>query len=179
VAFLSGCQAEPQFLVFFEKLHIEIAAGINLSIGQVGRLMDKFHKFFSGLKNWQDNIPIKARENGYIETALGRRRYLEKILGEDKVDNQIKNFSIQGTAADGFKTALCLVDQKFQELRLDAHLVLTMHDEVVVEAREDVVEEAWRIIEDCLMEAFKEIVPEMAFELDMRIADSWGIDLSD
>jgi DNA polymerase I len=174
VAFLSGCQAEPQFLVFFEKLHIEIAAGIKLSIGQVGRLMDKFHEFFSGLKNWQDNIPIKARENGYIKTALGRRRYLEKILGEDKVDNQIKNFPIQGTAADGFKTALCLVDQKFRELRLDAHLVLTMHDEVVVEVKAEVAEALRVIVEDCMMEAFKEMVPEMPFELDMRIADSWS-----
>jgi hypothetical protein len=143
------------------------------------RLVDKFHEFFSGLKNWQDSIPIKAKENGYVETALGRRRYLEKILGEDKVDNQIRNFPIQGTASDGFKTALCQLDRKFQELELDAHLVLTVHDEIVVEVREDVVEEAWEMIEDCLKNVFKEIVPEMAFELDMRIADSWGTYLPD
>jgi DNA polymerase I-like protein with 3'-5' exonuclease and polymerase domains len=151
-----------------------MAAGINLSLGQVGRLIDKFHDFFLGLKNWQDSILIKAKEDGYVESALGRRRYLEKILGEDKVDNQIRNFPIQGTASDGFKGALCELDRKFQELGLDAHLVLTVHDEILVEVKDDEVEEVQGIIEDCLKNAFKEIIPEMPFELDMRIADSWG-----
>jgi DNA polymerase I len=136
--------------------------------------MDKFHEFFSGLKNWQDSVPIKAKENGCVESALGRRRYLEKILGEAKIDNQIRNFPVRGTASDGFKMALCKLDRKFKELELDAHLVLTVHDEILVKAREDDVEEVRAVIEDCLKNAFKKIVPERPFDLDMRIADSWG-----
>jgi DNA polymerase I len=88
--------------------------------------------------------------------------------------NKIKNFPIQGTAADSFKIALCRLDEKFKALRLDAHLVLTLHDEIVVETREDVAEPVQGIIEKCLMDAFKKIIPHMPFELDMRIADAWG-----
>ena len=151
-----------------------MAVGINLSLGQVGRLIDKFHELFSELKNWQDEVPIKAKENGYVGTALGRRRYLEKILGEERIDNQIRNFPIQGTASDGFKTALCQLDRKFLELGLDAHIVLTVHDEILVEVKEDKIEEVQAVIEDCLKNAFKELVPGMPFELDMKIANSWG-----
>jgi DNA polymerase I len=100
------------------------------------------------------------------------------IIRGVEVDNQIKNFPIQGTAADGFKRGLCMLDRKFQELGLDAHLVLTMHDEIVVEVKGDEAEEVWGVIEECLKNAFKEMVPGMPFELDMRVADAWGTDLS-
>ena len=112
-----------------------------------------------------------------METALGRRRYLEKILGEPKIDNQIRNFPIQGTASDGFKTALCELDRKFRELGLNAHLILTVHDEILVEVKEDDVEEVQAVIDECLRYGFKELAPNMPFELDMRISDSWGNDL--
>jgi DNA polymerase I-like protein with 3'-5' exonuclease and polymerase domains len=78
----------------------------------------------------------------------------------------------------GLKTALCQLDRRFQEIGLDARLVLTLFDEIVVEVKEEVVEEVDGIIEECLKGAFMEITPNMPFELDMRIADSWGIDLS-
>jgi DNA polymerase I len=131
--------------------------------------------YFSEPNNWQDNVLIKAvNEDGYVETALSRRRYPERIIKEPKVDNQIKNFPIQGTAADGFKTALCQLDRKFQKLGLAAHLVLTMYDEVVVEVKVETTEVVRVIVEDCMMEAFRELVPGIPFELDMRIADSWS-----
>jgi DNA polymerase I-like protein with 3'-5' exonuclease and polymerase domains len=59
-------------------------------------------------------------------------------------------------------------------LGFNAHLVLTLYDEIVVEVKEEVGEKAPGIIEDCLKNAFKEMVPDMAFELDMKIEDSWG-----
>ena len=88
--------------------------------------------------------------------------------------NKIKNFPIQGTASDGFKLALCELDRRFREFGLDAHLVFTLYDEILVEVNEDEGEEVQGIIGDCLKNAFEELVPEMPFELDMRIADSWG-----
>jgi DNA polymerase-1 len=113
-------------------------------------------------------------DDGYAKTALGRRRYLEKFIRDPGAENKIRNFPIQGTVSVGFKKALCQMDREFRKLGLDAHLVMTLYDEIVVEVREEVVEEMQGIIEECLMDAFKEIVPNMPFELDMRIADSWG-----
>ena len=113
--------------------------------------------------DWQNQVATRTRSVSYTQTALGRRRYFEKILGETNSWNKIKNFPIQGTASDGFKTALCELDQKFRELGLDAHLVLTVHDEILVEVKEGEVEEVQAVIEDCLGDAFKEMVPEMPF----------------
>jgi DNA polymerase I-like protein with 3'-5' exonuclease and polymerase domains len=59
-------------------------------------------------------------------------------------------------------------------LGLDAHLVLTPHDEIVVETRDELAENVVGIIEECLKEAYMGIVPEMPFELTMRIAAAWG-----
>jgi DNA polymerase I-like protein with 3'-5' exonuclease and polymerase domains len=57
---------------------------------------------------------------------------------------------------------------------LDAHLVLTLHDEIVVEAREDVAGQVSELVAEGLKESFMGIIPGMPFELDMRIAEAWG-----
>lgn len=82
----------------------------------------------------------EALTSGYAKTALGRRRYLDQVIGKSNSGNKIKNFPIQGTAADGFKIVLCRLDEKFKALGLDAHLFLTLHDEIVLSP-----ERMWRI----------------------------------
>jgi len=99
---------------------------------------------------------------------------LDQVIDNSNAANKIRNFPIQGTAADGFKIALSGLDKKFQDLGLDAHLVLTLHDEIVVEAREDMVDQVVEVVAECLQEAFVGIVPEMPFELVMKIAEAWG-----
>lgn len=158
------------------SIHADLgSAGIDLSLDDVKGLIEKFHGYFSGLKSWQDRVVDEALTSGYAKTALGRRRYLDQVVEKSNARNRIKNFPIQGTAADGFKIALCRLDNKFQELGLDAHLVLTLHDEIVVEAREYVTGQVGEVVEECLKEAFMNIVPGMPFELDMRIAEAWVI----
>ena len=75
---------------------------------------------------------------------------------------------------ESFAKSVCQLDHKFKEAGVDAHLVLTMHDEMVVEVKEDEVEVVQGIVEDCLRDGFKEFVPEMPFELDIKIAEFWG-----
>jgi DNA polymerase-1 len=123
-------------------IHQDISLpGINLSLDQVRSLITKFHDYFPELRDWQDRLLIKAVDDGYAQTALGRRRYLEKFIRDPSAVNKIRNFPIQGTAADGFKTALCQLDREFRRLGSDAYLVLTLYDEIVVEVKEEVAEE--------------------------------------
>jgi DNA polymerase I len=157
------------------SIHADLgSAGIDLSLDEVRGLIEKFHQYFSGLISWQDRVVEEALISGYAKTALGRRRYLEQVIGKLNAGNKIKNFPIQGTAADGFKIALCRLNKLFQELGLDAHLILTLHDEIVIEARDDVTDQVSEVVAECLKEAFMGIVPGMPFELEMRIAESWG-----
>jgi DNA polymerase I-like protein with 3'-5' exonuclease and polymerase domains len=85
-------------------------------------------------------VLIKAMDDGYAQTALGRRRYLEKFIKDPNPENKVKNFPIKGTVSDGFQMALCQLVRGFRKLGLDARLVLTLYDEIVVEAKEEVVE---------------------------------------
>ena len=160
------------------SIHADLGlAGIDLSLDEVRELIEKFHGYFSGLKSWQDRVVEDALTSGYAKTALGRRRYLDQVVDNSNAANRIKNFPIQGTAADGFKIALCKLDNGLKELGFDAHLVLTLHDEIVVEVKEDVADQVSEVVAECLKEAFMCIIPGMPFELEMRIAEAWGIDL--
>jgi DNA polymerase I len=157
------------------SIHADLGlAGIDLSLDEVRELIEKFHGYFSGLKSWQDRVVQEALTSGYARTALGRRRYLDQVVDNSNAANRIKNFPIQGTASDGFKIALCRLDEKFKELRLDAHLVLTLHDEIVIEARDELVGQVVEVIDKCLKEAFMNIILGMPFELEMKIAEAWG-----
>ena len=68
----------------------------------------------------------------------------------------------------------CALRSRPTALGLDAHLVLTLHDEIVFETRDELAENVVGIIEECLKAAFMGMVPEMPFELTMRIAEAWG-----
>ena len=104
-----------------------------------------------------------------------------KVKGIDlgKYSVKLNTPLMQILAADGFKIALCRLDNKFQELGLDAHLVLTLHDEIAVEARDELADQVSEVVAECLQEAFMGIVPEMPFELEMRIAEASGDEFSE
>ena len=82
------------------------------------------------------------------------------------------NFPIQGTASDGLKIALVLLDRKLEGM--DARILHTPHDEIIVEAKEEISEEVAEIVKVCMEKAFEKLVPTVPFEVDLKVKDSWG-----
>jgi len=88
------------------------------------------------------------------------------------IKNRVVNLPVQATGADGFKLALIHISEKLNGL--DARIVHTQHDEMIVEAREDKADQVQAIVEESMEEALERIVPEVPFVVEIRVAEAWG-----
>ena len=130
---------------------------------------------YSGVKEFMDNIVEKAKNDGYVETLFNRRRYIPELKSNNYMIRQFgsraaMNTPIQGTAADIMKIAMINVFKKLQEEKLDARLVLQIHDELIIECSEEVKEKVKEILQSCMENATKLDVP---LKVETSEATSW------
>lgn len=128
----------------------------------------RYNMTFVGIKTWRDNIVSTNLGNGVVSTKLGRTL---KVSNDVKV-NSLYNYPVQGTAADGFKLALINLDRQLDGQ--DARIVHILHDEVIVEARTDIVDSVAVGVKSCMEKPFADIFPEVPFVVEPEIRDSWG-----
>jgi DNA polymerase I len=113
----------------------------------------------------------------YQSIALEKGDYLnqtgEITLSDADKENSITNHPIQGTGADGFKMTLVDLDEKLSGQ--DALIVYIHHDEIIVEAREDIAGDVAVVtVKACLEKAFTEIFPDLLFVVTPETRESWG-----
>lgn len=145
------------------------------------QMIDDYHKTYEGFAKWKTATENYAKKYGYVKNLFGRiRRFTEatknpfegidkrKYFGELR---QAVNTIIQGTGADIVKLATVAMCKKFEELNLDAHFLLQVHDEVLIEARIDQMREIERVVIDCMENTVKLDVPLVA---DGKILANWG-----
>ena len=116
-----------------------------------------------------------ARENGYVETLFGRRRYVPELSATNKnlvafAERVCKNTPIQGTAADLIKLAMVKVSESLKAEGLKSRLILQIHDELIIEAPENEVEKASEILQREMENAYKFNVPIIT---DLRCGKTW------
>ena len=117
----------------------------------------------------------KAKREGYVETMFGRRRYIKELAAKNKNlqafgERVAKNTPIQGTAADIIKIAMIRVYDRLKQSGLDAKLILQVHDELIVEAREDCAEEVASLLREEMENSVKLAVP---MTVDVNIGKTW------
>ena len=106
----------------------------------------------------------KARKTGYTTTLFSRRRYLPELTASNAIlraagERIARNMPIQGTAADIIKIAMVRVSKRFEEEKLDAHLIMQVHDELIVEAKENIADKVAEIVTNEMQNAVKLSVP--------------------
>ena len=111
---------------------------------------------------------ISSTAIGVVSTKLGRMLTVSK----DANVNSLYNYPVQGTAADGFKLALIKLDEKLSGL--DAKIVHILHDEIIVEASEDIADSVAAIVKTCMERAFINMLPGVPFVVAPKVKDSWG-----
>ena len=89
------------------------------------------------------------------------------------IERQGKNMPIQGTSADITKYALVFIYEEIIKKKLDAHLIHNVHDEIVVEAREDIVDEVAKLVEDNMVKAGKKLLVKVPVKVDVHISSCW------
>ena len=110
-----------------------------------------------------------------MTTTFGRRRYIPELASSNKNlqhfgERVAMNSPIQGTAADIIKRAMINVDKKLRECGIDAHLVMQVHDELIVESAEECSERALEILCDCMENAVSLSVP---LSVEANVGKTW------
>lgn len=140
---------------------------------QAQKYIDNYLEKYSGIKNFMDDIIEKTKELGYVETAFGRRRYVPELKSNNYTVRQFgsrvaMNTPIQGTAADIMKIAM---NNLYDNLKgIDAKVILQVHDELVVEVKEEQKERARQILRESMENAAKLDVP---LKVDISEAKTW------
>jgi DNA polymerase-1 len=142
---------------------------LNIPRKEAANIIDNYFREFPTIKSYMDRSIENARKNGFVETILGRRRYLRDINSANAVvrgfaERNAINAPIQGSAADLIKVAMINIHGKFEELRLKSNMILQVHDELVFDVANDELEIVKPIIRDCMTRAI-----EMKVPLDVEI----------
>ncbi len=140
---------------------------IGVSRAEAQRYIDGYFATYPGIKNYMSNTVESAKEDGFTKTMFGRRRYLPELSSSNGMlrafgERVARNMPIQGTAADIIKLAMVRVRKSLIEQRLDAKIILQVHDELIVEAKESDAKKAAEILEFEMENAVKLSVPLIA-----------------
>ena len=117
----------------------------------------------------------KAKEKGYAETLLGRRRFLRNINSNNRVVRQFEervaiNMPIQGSAADMIKIAMIKIYNELEKMKSKSKMVLQVHDELLFDAHKDEVDELKPMIKEIMEKALPLKVPVL---VDIDTGDNW------
>ncbi len=118
-----------------------LSKDIDVSVAEADRYIKNYLGTYSGVKKFMEKTVEDAIKNGYSETMYGRRRYIPELASKNKNiqafgKRAAMNAPIQGTAADIIKIAMVRVFRRLREEKLDARLILQVHDELIIEASE-------------------------------------------
>lgn len=116
-----------------------LAKDIHTTVAEAKAYMDAYLKTYAGVWKYMETVVEQARQNGYVTTLYGRRRDLPEIRSSNKIVQEnakriALNTPIQGTAADIIKIAMIRVYQQLKQQKLDARIILQVHDELIIEA---------------------------------------------
>jgi DNA polymerase-1 len=142
--------------------------------GEANDIIKNYFEKFPGIKGYMDNTKQFAREHGYVETIMGRRRYLRDINSKNwtvraQAERNAINSPIQGSAADLIKVAMIGI---FEELkRFDTRMLLQVHDELVFEVPKTELDQVSPLIE----EGMKNAIPglQVPIVVDMGVGANW------
>ena len=152
-----------------------LSKDIGVSRKEADNLIKSYLAAYSGVDAYMKNVIEDAKEKGYIVTLFGRRRYLPELSSSNGMlrafgERVARNAPIQGTAADIIKIAMIKVHSRLKREKLDAKLILQVHDELIVECKEDIKETVCNILRE-EMSAAADMLIEL--EADAAYGKTW------
>ncbi len=152
-----------------------LANQIGVSNKKAKEYINQYLEKYNGIKHFMDDIVESAKEKGYVETLFGRRRYIPEIKSNNYMVRQFgnrvaMNTPIQGTAADIMKIAMINVEKALKEKGINGKIILQIHDELLLEVKNEDKEQAKQILKECMESATKLSVP---LEVEISEGKSW------
>jgi len=152
-----------------------LAKQLGVGRAEAQSYIDLYFSRYPGVKDYMDKTRELAREQGYVETVFGRRLYLHEINSSNAMRRQYAertaiNAPMQGTAADIIKRAMITLDALIKNQQHDIKMIMQVHDELVFEVNENILDESMVIIRDAMVSAASLSVPLI---VDIGVGDDW------
>ncbi len=164
------------FGIVYGMSSFRLAKELSISQKMAKTYIDNYFKRYSGVRNFIDTTVAEATETGKTGTLLGRVRFLPDITSSNRNVRQgaeriAVNTVIQGTAADLMKLAMIKVDKALKERKLNAAMLLTVHDEIVLEVPPDEEETVAALVKEVMEGVWELSVP---LKVNVDLGDNWS-----
>jgi DNA polymerase-1 len=148
---------------------------VGISRQEAKKVIEDYYNTYKGVRRYMEEVPIRAREHGYVRSIYGRIRPLPGIADRNAnirkaAEREAINMPIQGTASDIVKMAMLKVDAELKRLQLEARLLMQVHDELLIEVAEKEVDKVSEILKREMETAVLLDVPLVA---DVGVGDNW------
>ena len=152
-----------------------LAKDIGVTRKEADDYIKGYLRHYAGVDKYMETVAKDAKEKGYVSTLWGRRRYLPELNSSNGMlrafgERVARNMPIQGTAADIIKIAMVRVYNRLKEEKMDAKLILQVHDELIVEAPENEIEKAAKILSEEMENACK---MKVRLRADVNTGKTW------
>lgn len=152
-----------------------LANRLGISNNEGKEMIDQYFARFPAIQDYIDETKAFAKENGYVKTLMGRRRYIPQINSgnwnvRSFAERTAINMPIQGTAADIIKKAMIDIQRYLEENELDTRMLLQVHDELIFSIPDEEADEVPAKLKELMETAYELAVP---LEVDMGLADNW------
>ena len=152
-----------------------LAKDIGVTNKEAKAYIDNYLRHYSGIDSYMKNVIERAKNEGFVETSFGRRRYLPELTASNHMtrafgERVARNMPIQGTAADIIKIAMIKVDNRLRKENLSARLILQVHDELIVECPQFEAMQVAMILQEEMESAVKLSVPLVA---EASVGKTW------
>ena len=163
------------FGIIYGQSAFGLAQNLGISRTEAKGIIDAYFEQFGTIKSYMDHVIAFAREHGYVETIMKRRRYLPDINSANAMvrgyaERNAINAPIQGSAADIIKMAMISVDKALDKKDMKSKMILQVHDELLFDVHVTEQEEMKRLVKEAMEKAVHLVVP---MEVEMEIAANW------
>ena len=163
------------FGIIYGQSAFGLAQNLSISRTEAKGIIDAYFEQYSTIKKYMDHVIAQARELGYVETIMKRRRYLPDINSANAVvrgyaERNAVNAPIQGSAADIIKMAMIAVDHAMKSEKVQSKMILQVHDELVFDVHVSEELRMQTLVKEAMENAIKLVVP---MEVEWKIAPNW------
>jgi DNA polymerase-1 len=153
-----------------------ISQQTGLSLEEGKAFTETYFGQYPGIRVYIDSIKAQVAQNGYVETLVGRRRYIPEISSSSfhvraAGERMAVNMPIQGTAADIIKLAMVRIQERMDALRLRSMMIIQVHDELIFEVPQGELEQMKALVSELMPAAMGLAVP---LEVDLKTGYNWG-----
>ena len=150
-----------------------LSENVGITVKEAKKYIEDYLKKYPKIKEYMDNTKNIVVEKGYVETKFGRRRYVPNIKSQNYIIREqakriAMNAPIQGTAADITKIAMVKIEERIKKEKLNAKILLQVHDEIIVECNNNIKDKIANILKEEMEKAAVLQVPIIA---DIRISE--------